>query len=147
MQYFLEGSEGKINLINVLPVYQRKIIQELLEQGKSNEEIAEIWLEANGPANTFPFGTENKKNAFFEKLKIEVEDFICNDEKYIEERKQVIEKYKSSELVGVTTLTACIAPVIGTAPSLILPVVVLILDTVLKMGVNAWCALRIEQRE
>jgi hypothetical protein len=144
MEHFLQELEKHENIISILPVYQRKTIETLLQQGRSNEEIAEIWLEANGPSNTFPFGTENKKNAFFEKLKIEVEDFICNEEKYIEERKQVIEKCRAGSLVGITSLTAFIAPIIGTAPSLILPVVVLILDTALKMGINAWCSLRRE---
>lgn len=145
MDTLFQALEGPENIINVLPNYQKQTIETLLQQGKSNEEIAEIWLEANGPSNTFPFGTENNKNSFLEKLKEEIKKFICNDEdEYVEERKQVIEKFKSGRFIGVTSLTAYIAPLIGTTPALILPVVVLILDTCLKIGFNAWCSLQEE---
>lgn len=102
------------------------------------------WLR---PSNTFPFGTENKNNQFYEKIKIEVEDFICNEEKYIEERKKIKENLNNSRGLVAASLTAVIAPEVGTAPAMLLPVVVLILQTAFKIGINAWCAIRIEDRD
>lgn len=146
MATLLQVLEDSNDIFDVLPKYQRDTIEALLNQGKSNEEVAEIWLSANGPSNTFPFGAENKKNTFLDKLENELQDFICNEEKYVEERKQVIEKCKAGSLVGITSLTAFIAPIIGTAPSLILPVIVLILNSALKIGVNAWCSYKLEEK-
>ncbi|MGN7857984.1 hypothetical protein ACTOTM_00415 [Bacillus subtilis] len=147
MVNLFQSLENSNDIFDVLPKYQRDTIEILLRQGKSNEEVAEIWLAANGPSNTFPFGAENKKNTFLDKLKKELQDFICNEEKYIEERKQVINKFKSSSLVGITSLTAIIAPIIGTTPTLIIPAIVLILDTAFKIGINAWCNLKTEEEE
>ena len=47
----------------------------------------------------------------------------------LKKRKQVIENFKDGSLADITSLTAFIAPLIGTAPSLILSVIVLILNS------------------
>ena len=66
------------------------------------------------------------------------------EEKYVEERKQVIGNFKDGSLADITSLTAFIAPVIGTAPSLMLPVIVLILNSAFKN--RSQCLVFLESR-
>ncbi|PYZ96632.1 hypothetical protein CR205_13085 [Alteribacter lacisalsi] len=134
--------EEQDNLLSALPKYQQDTINTLLEQGKTPEEVSQIWLEANGPSNTFPFGADNKKNPFLENLNNEINDFICSEDKYKNEKKQLIERWKSGEVVVVSFIAVSIATVLGTAPALILPIIVLSLRTAGKIGVNAWCESR-----
>lgn len=136
--------EPNANYLEALPAYQRNTIEKLLENGLDYEDAANVWLSANGPANTFPFGAEVKKNLFVEKLKDEVGALMCNEEKYVEERKEIIAKCKGAGSAIITIITAYLAPVVGATPALILPAVALIFNVISKIGVNAWCAYRIE---
>lgn len=136
---FLEQSE---NLLDVLPTYQQQTIKQLLSQGNSNEEVARIWLAANGPSNTFPFGADNQNNSFLESLKKELYEFICNEEKYVEERKKINDQLRVGGLAAITSLASIIGATIGAAAPLILPVIVLLLDAAIKIGINVWCSLK-----
>lgn len=145
MSYSFEELEHE-DLICILPAYQKNTLRLLRQQGKSNEEIAQIWLEANGPTNTFPFGANNKKNRIYEQVKIEIEGYICNEDKYAEEKGQFLELYKSGKLAAITSMAATIGPVVGSSASFIVPVIVLILDSATKVGIKTWCALRFQER-
>lgn len=145
MSFSFEELQGE-DFIDILPSYQKNTLRALSEQGRSNEEIAQIWLEANGPANNFPFGSERKKNSFYEHVKVEVEEFICNEEKYKEEKKRFADLIKTGKLAAVSSMAIAIANVVGASATLIVPVIVLILDTASKMGINAWCSFRSAER-
>ncbi|MED4601595.1 hypothetical protein P9314_12870 [Paenibacillus validus] len=132
------------NWLDALPAYQNKSIHELLEQGKTYEEVAIIWLTANGSENTYPFGSQNTKSLFFEKLMEEVEKFICREDTYAEEKKQLFTQFKAGDVYVITFISTAIAPIVGASASLIAPAIALILMTVLRMGLNAWCSLRQE---
>ncbi len=136
--------EPNADYLEALPIYQRNTIEKLLENGLDYEAAANVWLSANGPANTFPFGAEVKKNSFVEKLKDEVGALMCNEEKYVEERKEIIAKCKGAGSAIITIITAYLAPIVGATPALILPAVALIFNVISKIGVNAWCACRVE---
>jgi hypothetical protein len=136
-----------INWLDALPEYQRKSIQQLLDQGKTYEEAAVIWLSANGPSNTHPFGTQNTKSIFFEKLLEEVESFFCRDDKYIEEKKQLLTQFKAGDVYVLTFISTVISPIVGASAPLISPAIALILMTILRMGLNAWCSLRREIKQ
>ncbi|OAB30628.1 hypothetical protein PMSD_19035 [Paenibacillus macquariensis subsp. defensor] len=136
-----------INWLDALPPYQSKSIQQLMDQGKSYEEISILWLSANGPANTYPFGANNTKSLFFEKLMEEVEHFICREDKYTDEKKKLLTQFKAGDVYVVTFISAIIAPVVGATSVLIAPAIALILMTVLRMGINAWCAVRIDLKQ
>ncbi len=135
------------NWIDLLPSYQKKSIYQLIEQGMTYEEIALNWLTANGPSNTHPFGANNTKSLFYEKLMEEIEGFICREDKYTEEKKQISTQFKAGDVYILTFISTAIAPVVGASAVLIAPAIALILMTILRMGINAWCSLRSETKD
>lgn len=130
------------NWLDALPSYQSKSIYQLIEQGKTYEEVAISWLTANGPSNTYPFGAQDTKSLFYEKLMEEVESFICREDSYVEEKKKIMTQFKTGDVYIVTIISTIISPVVGASSVLIAPAIALILMTILRMGLNAWCSLR-----
>lgn len=131
-----------VNWLEELPTYQRNSITGLLNQGKTPEEAAIIWLSANGAAHTYPFGSQTNTSAFYNKLILEVEALLCGEDRYVEERKQFLVQYKAGEVYMVSFLSTLVAPVVGAAAAFIAPAIALILVTVCKLGIHAWCSLR-----
>lgn len=138
--------KADINWLDTLPSYQSKSIQQLIAQGKTYEEIAISWLSANGPANTYPFGSQNTKSLFFEKLMEEVESFICREDKYSDEKKKLLAQFNAGNVYIITFISGVISQVVGASSAFIAPAIVLILMNILKIGVNAWCAIRIDDK-
>ncbi len=132
--------------IDALPVYQRNIINVLVAQGKLYDEVAIAWLSASGPANTFPFGTQGSSEVFFEKLVEEIEEFLCGKDRYTEDRKKLLTGAEATKTVVISSISLAIAPVVHASAPYIAPVVALVLITVTKLGRNAWCAMRREQK-
>ncbi len=131
--------------IDALPAYQRNIINVLISQNKSYDEIAVAWLSASGPINTFPFGgTQGSSKVFFEKLVEEIEEFLCGKDRYIEDRKRLLTGAEATKTVVISSISLAIAPVVHASAPYIAPVVALVLITVTKLGRNAWCAMRRE---
>ncbi|OME02643.1 hypothetical protein BSK54_10315 [Paenibacillus odorifer] len=139
--------DSNVDYLSILPNYQKRNIDALLTQGKSFDEVAEILLSANGPENTFPFGTVNGTNTFFENLKKELESFFCNEDSYTDEKRKLLAEFNAGELTVITVFTGYIASSLGAAISYILPAVILILKSMLKMGQRAWCETRRQQSE
>lgn len=146
LEELLKGSETE--WIDALPAYQREIIKSLISQGKTPEEAATAWLSASGPANTFTLGTVPGRSLFYEKLLDEVEAFICREDKYQEERNKLLTDFKSTAVQGyiIGAISVAIAPTVGAAAAFIAPAVAVILLTITRIGRNAWCAMRKEQR-
>lgn len=142
---FFDGSETE--WMDTLPAYQRNTINTLAAQGKSYEEIATAWLSANGPANTFPFGTEKGHTIFFEKLVDEIEKFLCGvEDHYSEDRKKLLTSGETTKTFFISIISQAIGSVLHTSIPFIAPVVALTLITVTKIGRNAWCSMRQEQK-
>jgi len=132
--------------LNALPQYQQKRIKQLLESSDSYEDAAKKWLSAI-PENTFPFGAEKGKSVFFEKVRAEVEKFLCGDPTYEKERRELVSATEVIHTTLVSSLSLAIAPVIGTASAYVTPVIVLIFMTMGKISLNAWCQMRMERKE
>ncbi|ABO51531.1 conserved hypothetical protein [Desulforamulus reducens MI-1] len=129
--------------ISALQPYQKNIINTLLDSGKSPEEISIQWLSASGPANTFPFGAAGKEQGsslFYEKLKEEVEAFFCEQAKYEEDRKKLLEQFNAGHTYIIGLISVKISPIVGTSSAFIAPIIALILFTIARIGLNAWCA-------
>ncbi|MEG3903080.1 hypothetical protein QUB19_12785 [Microcoleus sp. B4-C5] len=116
-----------------LPRYQQIRIKQLVDSTNSYEEAAKQWLNAM-PENTFPFGAEQARNLFIEKVRDEMEKFLSGDEKYADEHKQLFSSSQVLQKTLVSSVSAAIAPVIGTAAAYIMPVVVLVFMTMSKMA-------------
>src|SRR6476646_3273682 len=111
--------------IGALPKYQQDIVNTLLSQGKTPEEIATAWLSAAGPANTFPFGTHRGTTLFFEKLLDEVEAFICRDDRYAEDKKKLLTGAEATHAYIVGVISAAIGHTVGAAAPYIAPAIAL----------------------
>ncbi len=132
--------------IDALPAYQRNIINALIAQGNSYDEVAIAWLSASGPANTFPFGAQRGSEIFFEKLVEEIEKFLCGKDSYIEERKKLMTGAEATQAVAISLISSAISPVLHASAPYLAPVVTLVLITTAKLGRNAWCAMRQERK-
>jgi hypothetical protein len=121
-----------------LSKYQQNRVRQLLDSNDSYEEAARQWLDAI-PENTFPFGVAKSRNIFFEKIKDEIEKFLCGDEKYADERKNLLSSSEVARTTFVTTVSVAIAPKLGTAANYLIPLVVLAFMTMGKITLNSWC--------
>ncbi|MEG4110205.1 hypothetical protein [Microcoleus sp. S13_C5] len=119
--------------LTTLPKYQQIRIKQLVDSTNSYEEAAKQWLNAM-PENTFPFGAEQARNLFIEKVRDEMEKFLRGDEKYADEHKQLLSSSEVLQKTLVSSVSAAIAPVIGTAAAYIMPVVVLVFMTMTKIA-------------
>jgi hypothetical protein len=117
-----------------LPRYQQIRIKQLVDSTNSYEEAAKQWLNAM-PENTFPFGgAEQARNISIEKVRDEMEKFLSGDEKYADEHKQLVSSSEVLQKTLVSSVSAAIAPVIGTAAAYIMPVVVLVFMTMTNIA-------------
>jgi hypothetical protein len=125
--------------------YQAEIIKTFLISSSNNYlESADKWLNAT-TANTAKFGGEpNKAKIYRDKLLDELEKFLCGDEKYEEDRNKIGESQDKSQKYIIGVMSVAIGKTIGAAGAFIAPVIVLLLMSIGKMAVNAWCEMRKE---
>lgn len=141
MMDFLETSEPD-SWIATLPSYQRNTITEMRARGASYEDIASIWIAA-GASNTAPFSTGGPLQpdpGFLEKLRREVRAYVCGDKKYDKDRKQLIAGGKEIHAFVISGMSVGIAPFVGAASIVIAPLIALLLASIGKISLNAWCA-------
>lgn len=128
--------------ISTLQNFQKDSIKQLSAQGNTYDAIAELWITATIPA-TAPFSAEggpNVNSTYFEKLKEEFRAFICGHKKYEKEREEISTGQKSVHTYVVSTMSVAIAPHVGSVAVVIVPVLVLMLASLGKISINAWCA-------
>jgi hypothetical protein len=128
--------------IRELPEYQRAPLEQLLKEGQSFEEIAQNWLSASA-ANTYRFSAVNpagKKDAFLDNLRKEIRAFLCGDNKYKKERDGLLGEKGLARTYVVSAMAVAIAPYLNVAATVIAPVVALLLASLGKITINAWCA-------
>lgn len=125
--------------------FQVEIIESFLHQTNNNYlESADKWLNAT-TANTAQFGGETGKAKIYrEKLLDEIEKFFCGDESYDDDRKKISESAEKTKQYIIGVLSSAIGATMGVAGTFIAPVIALLIMSMGKMGVNAWCAMRIE---
>jgi hypothetical protein len=127
--------------IDALPTYQSEHLRNLKVQGRSLEDIADIWLRGSIQDTRF-FGTSGSggnKNKFFEHLRDEVVQFICSGKKYQKERAELFGKEGLSHTFVISAISVYIAPHVSAAPALIAPAIALIFAIIGKISINAWC--------
>jgi hypothetical protein len=127
--------------IDALPTYQSEHLRTLKAQGRSLEDIADIWLRGSIQDTGF-FGTSGSggnKNEFLENLRNEVIEFICGGKKYQKERAELFGKEGISCTFFISAISVYIAPYVNAAPTLIAPAIAVILAIIGKISINAWC--------
>jgi hypothetical protein len=132
--------------LDALPMYQQKIITQLLSEGLSPEDAATRWLSAS-IKDTFPFGGVRGGKPFLERVVDELEAFLCGDTKYETERAKLLAEAKPTQLFVVSVISLAIAPIVGASAVFLAPAISLLLITVTKLGLNAWCTMRKETKD
>jgi hypothetical protein len=141
-------NQDPMEWVNALPAYQRTSIAQLVESGKSFDDVAVSWLTASAE-NTFRFAADNStpdRNTFRDNLVLELEGFLCGDGKYNTEREGLFGEKSVGRTYVISVISVAIAPHLGVAAAFIAPVVALTLAAVGKIGLNAWCTTRRESR-
>jgi hypothetical protein len=134
--------------VHDLPDYQREPIQKLLADGSSFDEIAQAWISASA-ANTFRFAATapvGDKGAFLENLRREIRSFLCGDKKYKKERDGLFGEKGIARTYVVSAMAVAIAPHLGVASAVIAPLVALVLASLGKVALNAWCATQMDHQ-
>lgn len=128
------------DVLNALKPYQKDLIEKLLADN-DEEGAAKLWLSSNGPLNLQKFGGNGSgDNAFYERFASEFRKFICGDDAYANERAE-LEKISDPGLtIVIGTISAAVAGTLGIAVGLVVPAVALLLKLVVRLSVNAWCA-------
>lgn len=132
-------------LLSSIDKFQSEIIYTFL-QSSSNDYLvcADKWLNAN-VSNTAKFGGEqNKSRIYRDKIFEELEKFLCGDELYAEDRKKIADSTDKSQKYIIGVMSAAIGKTLGAAGTFIAPVIVLLIISIGKMAINAWCAMRKE---
>jgi hypothetical protein len=132
--------------LDCLPAYQKTSVQELLAKN-SADEVAAKWLTASF-ASTFAFGAQVNPNSsvFREKLKEELEAFLCGSPKYNAERKQFLSLSKDGRTYLVGALSVAIAPHLGASAVFLAPAIILLLYSFGKVSIRAWCSVQEQAR-
>lgn len=124
-----------------LPEFQRAAIQELRAGGASYDDVAQAWITASAE-NTYRFSASapaGDKRAFLDSLRTEVRGFLCGDKKYKKERDGLFGEEGLARTYVVSTMAVAIAPHLSVASAVIAPLIALILASVGKIALNAWC--------
>lgn len=133
-------------LIGSLDNYQQEIVLALLKATNNNYlEAADKWLSAS-PSNTAKFGGDSSHSTIYrEKVVEEIEKFLCgNEPSYEEEREKLKEQSDKSQKYIIGVLSTAIGSQLGVAGVFIAPVIVLVIISMGKICINAWCEMRKE---
>lgn len=131
-----------IKWIQDLPDYQRDAIEYLIANGSSFDEVAQAWITASAE-NTYRFAAATPvgdKGAFLENLRKEIRAFLCGDKKYKHEREGLFGEKGIARTYVVSAMAVAIAPHLSVASAVISPLIALVLASIGKVALNAWCA-------
>jgi hypothetical protein len=124
-----------------LKPFQRSTLEHFMET-MGPEAAAERWLSTIGASNLVGFGgmgaTDPKP--FLERFKAEFRKFLCDENAYSDEKKEIAEQMPISKTLLISMTSSAIGAQMGTAGTLIAPAVTLFLFTIGKIGVNAYCS-------
>jgi hypothetical protein len=129
-----------------LPAYQKSSVKEMLESGMGYEEVATAWMSGAVATGTAPFSASTGPKIFLEKFQDQLHDFLCTGLNYEEERAAVMAGFKPKQAGLAATISAAIAPHLGTAPVFLAPAVALTLCAIAKISLGAWCQMQTERR-
>lgn len=101
-------------------------------------------MTARGPMQTATFGGnqvgEGSTPNYWNRLRTEIDKLICGHPDYKKEQEKFLAAGKSIGLGGVTALANWLSPLVGVSPVLLSPSIILVLHTMAKMGVKAYCS-------
>ncbi len=119
-----------------LKPYQRNTILQLLATS-SPEEAAEKWISATGFSDIVPFAGTIDGKSFWEKFKVEFRKFVCDENEYVEEKKAL--KGQRTRGALLSAASAALGASLGYSATVLVPAIALLLFTVGKIGIIAYC--------
>ncbi len=125
-----------------LPAYQRDSILVMRGKGASYDDIAATWIAAS-TSSTAPFSSGNAPPpdpGFLERLRTEVRAFLCGDKRYDKDRKQILAGGNQVQNIAVGVMSVALVPYVGAVAAVLAPIIALILASIGKVSLNAWCA-------
>lgn len=122
--------------IEVLEPFQQELLNELLTI-YTEEDAMQIWLEVSGPEHTASFGGSEKNN-YLKAFKQEFDKLLLGDAKYEDIIKEYNEHLTVSKFFVVSFLSTALSNSLGLAAGVVAPLIVLILGTIGKIGLNAY---------
>lgn len=134
--------DDPIKWVQELPEYQRDSIEKLLASGSSFDDVAQAWISASAE-NTYRFAAAapvGNKGVFLENLRKEIRAFLCGDKKYKKERDGLFGEKGVARTYVVSAMAVAIAPHLSVASAVISPLIALVLASIGKVALNAWCA-------
>lgn len=125
-------------LLDNLEEYQKEIIVELLKNNNEDQAI-DIWINACGPINNVNFGGVQEKNPLLKNFKIEFCKLLSGYPEYEEQTKELKLYIGLGKDALISGLTLALAPKLGASAIILVPIVVLALIAISKVGVRAYC--------
>lgn len=128
--------------IATLPAFHKSSVEQMLGAGRTYDQVAESWLTASA-ANTFRLGSAPlvaPKETFLSHVKREVRAYLCGDQRYEKERAGLFGDQAATRTLLVSSIAVTIAPSLGVAAPVLAPIVTLVLASIGKVALNAWCA-------
>ncbi len=135
--------------LSCLPNYIKPSVEELLRQGKSFTDAAQVLLAARAE-HTHPFGAPSPQkdgNLFLQNLVQEIENFLCGDSRYESERTKLFGESGLVKTYVVSAISVAIAPALGVSAVVLSPAIALILASFGKITISAWCASRKQAKQ
>ena len=124
--------------LNELKPYQTIALKKMMDDMEP-EEAAKNWITASGSQNIVSFGGTRDKEPFWDRFKEEFNKFLCDKESYTDEKEELKSEGELSRTYLIGAISAAIGANIGYAATLLAPAVAIMLCTVGKMSLNAYC--------
>ena len=124
--------------LSELKPYQKNTISELLKH-LSPEEAAEKWITASGSGNIIPFGGARDTRPFWDRFQDEFKKFLCDEKAYANDKKALFSEGPIAKALLISIVSAAIGATIGYTATLLAPAVAILLFTIGKIGLNAYC--------
>lgn len=124
-----------------LKPYQRATLQEFMATLEPDQ-AAERWLTTIGSPNIAGFGgaSVTDPKPFWERFKAECHKFLCDESAYAEDKKAILAEMPVSKPLLISAMSSAIGAYLGTPGTLIAPAITLMLFTVGRLGLNAYCS-------
>ena len=126
------------NWLGELKPYQSSILKEFLTT-QDAELAAEKWLTTTGSPNIVAFGGAENPKPFWDRFKNEFHRFLCDETAYAEEKKALVAENPISKAMIISVISSALGATLGLSATLIAPAATLLLFTVGKMGLAAYC--------
>ncbi len=124
--------------LNYVPAYQRDALNSLVGVHGSLEAAAQAWLEAS-PTNTAGFGGVSGGRIFYGKVRDALHGVICGGEDTRAARAEIANKLQTAKDAGLASLVTIVSEHMGASPTVLTPVIAVVLIVIGQVGLRAWC--------